>query len=83
MSKRGKSNGAHGPAMRKALHDSLSRDTVVSMDVEEWSAREQMMHPKRSEGNADLFEDTGKFCRTRALIECEMRFLTTRQTRLL
>ena len=32
-----KLNSAHGPAMRKELHDSLSRDTIALIDVEEWS----------------------------------------------
>ena len=33
-----KFNGACGPEIRKVLHDSLSRDTMILIDVEEWSA---------------------------------------------
>ena len=29
-----KLNGAHGPVMRKVMHDCLSRDTMTLMDVE-------------------------------------------------
>ena len=32
-----KLNAARGPAMRKALHSSSSRDTIALVDVEDWS----------------------------------------------
>ena len=48
------------------------------IDVEEWSAHKEVMHPTRSEANVDSFVETGRICRTRALLERERSFLTTR-----
>ena len=54
--------------MRKALHDSLSRDAMPLIDVEEWSTHKEMIHPTRSEANVGSFAERGRFCRTRALL---------------
>ena len=68
-----KMNGACRPLMRKELHDSLPRCTMTLVDVEEWSAHKEMMHPTSSEVNVDSFSETLKVCRTRELLECERR----------
>ena len=67
-------NDACGLEMIKALCDSLDRDTMKLIDVENWSTHKEMVHPTRSEANVDSFAETGKACRTRALLECESRF---------
>ena len=54
-----KLNGVHGPVIRKALHDSLSRDAMTLIAVEEWSAHKEMIHPTRSEVLVDLFVKKG------------------------
>ena len=68
-----KLNAACGPAMRKAFHDSLSRDAMPLIDVEDWSANKEKFHPTRPEVNVS-FAETGIVCRTRSLLECERSF---------
>ena len=65
-----KLNAAHGPVMRKALHDSLSKDTMDLVDAEDWSVNKERTHPKWSEVNLNSFTDTGLACRTQTLLEC-------------
>ena len=76
-------SAAHGLAMWKALHDSLSMDVIALIDVEDWSANEERIHPTRLEANVNSFTETGLICRTRALLECERKFFKTRWRRLL
>ena len=63
-----KLNGACGPAMIKPLHDSLSRDTMSLINVEQWSSDKDMIHLTRSKANVDSFVDTGKVCKNRELL---------------
>ena len=62
------------PVMRKSLYDSLSRDTMLLINTEQWSSDKDVTHPIRSEENVDSFTEIGKFCKKRALLECERRF---------
>ena len=59
--------------MRKSLHDSSSRATVLLTKTEQWSSDKDMTHPTRSEANACSFLETGIFFKKRALLECERR----------
>ena len=61
-----KLNSACGPVMRKALHDSSSRDAMSLIDVDDWSSNKEETHPTRSEVKVESFTETGKMCRTRA-----------------
>ena len=67
-------NAACGPVMRKSLHDFLSRNTIALVDVEDWSANKEKIHPTRLEVSVNSFKETGIVYRTRALLECERRF---------
>ena len=64
--------------MRKSLHDSLSRSTMQLINTEQWSSDKDMMHPTRPEANADSFDETGKFCKLRALLECKRIFFNNK-----
>ena len=69
-----KLNVACRPAMRKALHDSLPRDAMALIGVEDWSTNKERIHPTRSEASVSSFVEKGLVCITRALLECERRF---------
>ena len=73
-----KLNSAHAPAMRKALHDSLSRDAMSLIDVDNWSSNEERTHPTRSEAKVESFVVTGRICRARALLETERWFFNNK-----
>ena len=44
-----KLNSECGPVMRKALHDSLSRDAMSLIDFDDWSVNNEQIRPTRSE----------------------------------
>ena len=69
-----KLNSGHGPVMRKALHDILSRDTTSLIVIDDWNSNKERVHPNRSEVKVESFAVTGKMCRARALLETERRF---------
>ena len=58
-----KVNGACGPVMRKSLHDSLSRATMLLINTEQQSSDKCMTHSTRSQENGDSFTETGKFAK--------------------
>ena len=67
-------NGTHGPAMRKSLHDSLSRETMQLINAEQWNSDKEMTHPTRSEVNVNSVTKAGKKCKKREFLEYERRF---------
>ena len=42
-----KLNSACGPLMRKALHDSLSRDDMALIDIDDWSSKKYILLGRR------------------------------------
>ena len=73
-----KLNSACGPVMRKALHDSSSRDAMSLIDVDDWSSNKEETHPTRSEVKVESFAVAVKICRKRALLETERRFFNNK-----
>ena len=60
--------------MRGHVHDRLSSDTMVCVDVDNWSSKKDLMHLTRSEVRVSTFTEAGKICLERALLETERRY---------
>ena len=69
--------------MRKSFNDSLSRDTMLLMNIEKWSSDKDMIHRTRSGANTDSFVDVEKFAKAEHHLNTTGGFLITKKKRLL
>ena len=67
------------PVMRKSLHGSFSRATMLLINAEQYSSDKGPTHPTISEANIHSFAENGKICKKGSLLECEKRFSITKQ----
>ena len=63
-----KLNSAYGPVMRGCLHDRLSSNTMMCMDVDNWSSRKNLIHPTRSNVRVAMLTEAGRISIQRALL---------------
>ena len=53
---------AFGPAMRGRAHDRWPSDAIACVDVDNWSSKKDLMHPKRSKVRVSAFTEAGEIC---------------------